>query len=740
MAELNLAKAIEAQKAFIAIPEQMIGTGLNQPFCNANSGSRKLMFATHSNHRLPILEPEIALVQTGFENEFGFHSSSYIKANADYEVVAKIAKFSFNPDHHYFLILKNLDTGMHELFERVSFEHITESYGYLINNEYIDSLKVGTHIPKETVMQKSMAYDEFDNHRQGKNLITANISCNHTMEDAIIMAKSVAESFKTPLIRKVNININDNDILLNMYGDGFNYKVIPDIGEEITDGILCAVRREKKEESLFAQSWEHLKDIMMSDDKYTTQGRIVDIDVYCNNREGLKESAYATQIHKYFSESLRVCSELVTMIDHIREVECGIKMSYDLEKMYINSKRILNGDSFIKERPFSYLDIDIYVLEENAVSIGDKFADRYGGKGVVSQILPDEEMPRLDNGEIVQIIFNKATCVNRLNPGQLIEQSLNHITSRIIDYINMNILQPEECLEMFLTFLKIVNPDQYVYYKSFTDTLTDDCQIMDFVGTFINDHGIIMSLMPLSSNVDIDKLAELYEAFPFATMRYMDCPIEDSAGNIRFVKSRRPVTAGRKYIYRLKQYAEEKFSVTSLSATNIRNENSRSKSNKEYRGLFTKTPIRFGEMEAGDLSHLGMEYVVISLLIYSSSPHGRRLAEQLITGDPFNIDIRLDANAKSRNVEILNAILKTMGLRLKFIKTKAKKIKPIVMAPVRKNTVENKIVKPIIELKELTDEQAEDLKELIQKNLEAGQEAGIVRPIAIQPIRKGRMK
>jgi len=210
-------------------------------------------------------------------------------------------------------------------------------------------------------------------------------------------------------------------------------------------------------------------------------------------------------------------------------------------------------------------------------------------------------------------------------------------------------------------------------------------------------------------------------------------------GNLRFVKSRRPVVAGRKYIYRLKQYAEEKFSVTSLSATNIRNENSRSKSNKEYRGLFTKTPIRFGEMESGDLSHLGMEYVVINLLLYASSPHARRLAEQLITGDPFNIDIRLDANSKSRSVEILNAYLKTIGLRLKFVKTRAKKIRPIVMAPVRKNTTKNTIVKPIIELAELTDQQAEDLKDLIQRNLDSGQKAGIVRPIAIQPIRKGRI-
>ena len=54
-------------------------------------------------------------------------------------------------------------------------------------------------------------------------------------------------------------------------------------------------------------------------------------------------------------------------------------------------------------------------------------------------------------------------------------------------------------------------------------------------------------------------------------------PIIDSAGDIRYIPSRRPMVYGYQYIYRLKQYAEEKFSVTSLSATNVRNENSKNK-------------------------------------------------------------------------------------------------------------------------------------------------------------------
>jgi hypothetical protein len=81
----------------------------------------------------------------------------------------------------------------------------------------------------------------------------------------------------------------------------------------------------------------------------------------------------------------------------------------------------------------------------------------------------------------------------------------------------------------------------------------------------------------------------------------------------------------------------------------------------------------FGPMESGDLAHLGMQYVVMNLMLYSSSPQARRLFEQLLIGDPYDIDIKLDTNSKNRNAEIINALLKTMGLKLVFRKIPKKK-------------------------------------------------------------------
>lgn len=93
-------------------------------------------------------------------------------------------------------------------------------------------------------------------------------------------------------------------------------------------------------------------------------------------------------------------------------------------------------------------------------------------------------------------------------------------------------------------------------------------------------------------------------------------------------------------------------------------------------------------MESGDLAHLSMQYVIMNLMLYSSSPQGRRLFEQLLTGDPYNINIKLDKDSKNRNAEIINAIFKTMGLKLVF--KKIPKVKEYAIREIVAKLVPNK--------------------------------------------------
>ena len=666
---LNFEEEIKIEEQRLDSLEQTLGKGLYQPFTTNNSGSRKILFETQLEHSMPLLHPEVPIIQTGYESRFGEYSSSVIKTDTEYEVMAKIVKFSSSPKSNYFLIVKNVRTNQLDVIERTGYKHKTESYGYLYNNKTMDMLDVGYTIPKGTVLRTSLAFDDYGNRCDGVNLNTAYLATDKTMEDGIVISESAALKLSSPLLKNVSILINDNDIPLNLYGDDEIYKCMPDIGEEVKNGILIALRRENTDNSLYTQSCEMLKKVFMSDDKYPVDGEVVDITINSNNPADLERKHCNSQIYYYYKEKMRYLSELVDALDDLAAQ--GYKdWTYDLSRLYTTSVNELLETEHIKDnKVYSGTLINIILLERNIPKVGDKITNRFGGKGVIACKLPDEQMPMLSNGKRFEIIFNQATCVNRLNDGQLKETSLTHIASRILDYINTGILDTNESLEMILKYVSMMAPDQAADMYNYISHMNDEEKDM-FLQSILDDDYIILSLRPASDGLSLDKLADIYREFPFATQYEVLSPIADSNGNIRYVKGRRPVVCGKMYIYRLKQYAEEKFSVTSSSSVNIRNENTRSKASKNFRDLYTNTPIKFGDMEITDMFHIGAEQVISALMIHSVSPQARRLVEKMLTGDPYNIDIKLDSNSTNRSAEIVNIYLKSMGLRLEFKKIK----------------------------------------------------------------------
>lgn len=670
----------EIREMNIEKPDYMLGKGLQMPFAASNSGSRKIMFGTQLEHRLPLINPEVPFIQTGYEMEFGKESSSYCEATETMQVVGLIPKYSWLPKHQYWIIaVCEKDKSIHVL-ERKEYKHITENYGYLYNNNYFDSLQVGSVITEGTAYQKSASFDDNDNRMDGCNMLTMYSACEDTMEDAIVISETAARKLASPLVKKVNIIINDNNIPLNLYGDENVYKVFPDIGEKTKHSILCGLRLEKKEECLYSQSYSRLRDLSISDEKYTVAGRVVDINVYCNAPAGLSENAYNAQIKRYYDENLRMSKEVISVIDHWKNE--GYKPDYDAQKLYSICNGSINGKQYFSERVFSNIILEITLIEEIPVLRGDKLSNRYGGKGITSKIKPDALMPRTKDGEVVDVILNMCGVYGRENAGQLFEITVTYICKKIIEYIQMNVLDVGECVSMYLNLLSIVAPSMKEDTQKVLENMSDD-ECIDFIaGISSSERCMYLAIEPMTENMTIDKVAQLYNLFPWIKPETMYMPIIDSANEIAYVPSRRPLIYGYQYIYRLKQYAEEKFSVTSMSATNIRNENSKSKSSNNYKALYSRTPIRFGNMETGNLIHLGSELVVQMLMLYSTSPHGRRLVKEMLTGDPFNIDVKLDDDSINRNAEILNVYLKTMGLRLSFTRTPKKKQLPILISPI----------------------------------------------------------
>lgn len=554
------------------------------------------MHSVHRSHILGLMGGEMPVISTGYEQRYGDLSSSITEAKADYQVIAKISKFSFAPNHHYWLILKDIHANKLEVIERISYQYVTESYGYLYNNDYLDSLNVSDIVTEGTRMQKSLAFDEYENRTDGRNFNVCYYNLDSNMEDSIIFSDVAAGKLTSPLIKPVKIMINDNDIPLNIYGDDKQYKIFPDIGEPIVNANLIALRKEKKEESYYNQSVDRLRNITMSDECKQVHGKVIDVDIYCNNPE-LLENHYYAQLKLYYNELQRQSTEFVqTLLPYISQ---GYEFSYELTKLYDYAKDVCEKKQYIDKKNFSFITMTITVLEEKTMGPGDKAANRYGGKGIVSDVWPQIYMPRFKNSkgeyEYADIIFNTSTMYGRENVGQLFELSLTHIGTEIINKIVTDNLSLDEAYSLIYKYTSMCSPQQGEYLEYMKSESTRD-ELAFYIESIINSGSIFLSMRPISDTMTIDKLADIYKAFPFVKLTDVEVVMIGSNGQPRYIKSRKPILIGKQYVFRLKQYAEEKYSATSLSATNIRNENIKSRARKDYKELYPNTPIRFGKL------------------------------------------------------------------------------------------------------------------------------------------------
>lgn len=657
-------------------PEKMLGRGLNQPFNVANSGPRKLLSSSQSDQVVPVKDKQMAICSTGSENQYGDKSSSIIRADGDYEILAIVDKYSFKPKFHYFLIYKDISHNIYRIQEARTDQHITEKHGYHYNINFMNNLKVGDVIPQGTIIRKSEAYDEYGNRMDGSNLRALYMATEKNTEDSVIASDDASIRLGTTHFMHTDKIINAYSRLLDIYGKEDNeYKTFPDIGEHTENGKFCVIRNAPKDEELFAYSRAKLKIPLMSDDAVIVSGRVMDINVHCND-PSLLDEFYNVQLKKYYEESIRFYNEIVTIVNNILLKEPNAEFSYDLKKMYFTADKVLKGAHYVNDgKEPNFVHLDITLEEDVPLEVGDKVADRYGGKGVVSLILPREEMPVDSLGNPIDLIINSSTCVNRENPGQLFETSLNYISERIVQYMTIMQLSSAECLDLILKYYEIVSPLQFDYMMSWAESVSKDPTYLDaYIDSVKEDQFIYMSLRPIEDNMTEEKLSKLYDAFPFVDQSYLTVPVRDSNGNIRYIQSRRKALAAMKYMYRLKQFSEDKFSATSLSATNIQNLNTKSKAFKRYRSAHSNTPIAMGTMESDDLSSVGMEYVISNLMINSVSPIGRRLMKEALIGDPFVLDIQLNEDCANRNVEKLNAYQKAKGVALVFKRIRKQKI------------------------------------------------------------------
>jgi DNA-directed RNA polymerase beta subunit len=664
---------------------EILSSELNQPFTFVNSANRKMMFDAQFDQKISLMEPEIAMLSTGFDIMGGEYTSSFIKTPTSLRILHKIMKYdhvSASKYVDYVLVVYNEENKMYDIITRDSCQYNTETYGFLWNNDYLDSLKIGQTIPKETVIKKSTNYDNFNNRLDGTNLLVAFMSPLETSEDAILINQDIAETkLASPVFDMFDVTLNDNDIPLNLFGNDTEYKAFPNIGEEV-EGIIMVTRRENKDEILYTHAYSRLSQMLPSDTTYYTKGIVIDVSIYCNNPTLLAENQYYSQLYQYYLDSMEYSRKVVGYLKPLIE-DPHNDCSTDLKRFYKIHKDVMDGKEWLNNgKPFSNTVLKFTVIDKSILSVGDKLTNRFGGKGIVSEIYPKEKMP-MYKGRPVDMVLDLGGVVGRKNPGQLFETELNNVSDIIIkDYkINGNI---EETLKKIYIYMRYVDEDYAMFIKKKLYKSSNQIK-KSFLDSLI-DVGLYKVSNP-TNIMTLDLFAALIRELgmsPRDLGDYLMVPIEGSDGKIRYVQSLRKFYPGYMYIYRLKQIAEHKFSSTTLSTTNIKGLPAAAKINKKGHKLpYASTPIQFGEMESAEYEHLGSVLTALNLMTYSTAPIARRACSALLNGDPYNISIDVPDDARSRVIEILNVFFKSMGLKLIF----EKKLKRTLPCPIHRRSI-----------------------------------------------------
>lgn len=142
--------------------------------------------------------------------------------------------------------------------------------------------------------------------------------------------------------------------------------------------------------------------------------------------------------------------------------------------------------------------VRIYIAQKRKISVGDKMAGRHGNKGVVSRVLPVEDMPFLPNGRPLDIVLNPLGVPSRMNIGQVLEIHLSlaakalgfNVSTPIFDGANENDIQ--DTLELANDYVNSSWEDFEAKYK---DTLKPE--VMDYLGSHL-EHRELWKGVPIS--------------------------------------------------------------------------------------------------------------------------------------------------------------------------------------------------------------------------------------------------
>lgn len=291
-----------------------------------------------------------------------------------------------------------------------------------------------------------------------------------------------------------------------------------------------------------------------------------------------------------------------------RSRESITKRERELNQSYKTQvKKIKEGD---KDLPPGIIKMaKVHIAVKRHVQPGDKMAGRHGNKGVVSAIMPVEDMPYDEQGNPLDIVLSPLGLPSRMNIGQLLEAHLGYAAKELGNKIQ-TLLNKEKEITSLRSLVKNIykNMDNGAAYE-YIDSL-DDKQLKDFCKSLSDGVPMASPVFNSASEEDIARLLELADATALEKQNFYDGRTGEPFNQ--------QITSGYMYILKLNHLVEDKIHARSIGSY----------------GLVTQQPLggkskmggqRFGEMEVWALEAYGAAYTLQEMLtVKSDDIEGRK--------------------------------------------------------------------------------------------------------------------
>ncbi|MDX1902022.1 MAG: DNA-directed RNA polymerase subunit beta [Gammaproteobacteria bacterium] len=289
----------------------------------------------------------------------------------------------------------------------------------------------------------------------------------------------------------------------------------------------------------------------------------------------------------------------------------------DFEKAYeAKAKKITQGDDLA---PGVLKIVKVYLAVKRRVQPGDKMAGRHGNKGVISTIVPVEDMPYMADGTPVDIVLNPLGVPSRMNVGQVLETHLGWAAKGLGRKINKMLEEQQSVKQLRQMLNSIYNSDST--RKEDLASLSDD----EIITLARNLRGGVPMATPVFDGASEEEIK--------AMLALADLPetgqtiLHDGRTGRAF---ERPVTVGYMYMLKLNHLVDDKMHARSTGSYS----------------LVTQQPLggkaqfggqRFGEMEVWALEAYGAAYTLQEMLTVKSDDVGgrTRMYKNIVDGDHY---------------------------------------------------------------------------------------------------------